>query len=217
MQGRKLTEEEEIQRTVAMYEIERSCRERGFNMIAGVDEAGRGPLAGPVYAAAVILPRDTVIKGINDSKKLTEKRREELFCEITEQAVAYSVFSVDEKRIDEINILNATFEAMNGAVDGLDVKPDYVLIDGNRIKNMTLPHETVVKGDAKSASIAAASILAKVSRDRFICEMAKKYPEYGFEKHKGYGTKAHNEAILKYGPCEIHRRTFLKKLLGDRA
>lgn len=217
MQGRKLTEEEEIQRTVAMYEIERSCRERGFNMIAGVDEAGRGPLAGPVYAAAVILPRDTVIKGINDSKKLTEKRREELFCEITEQAVAYSVFSVDEKRIDEINILNATFEAMNGAVDGLSVKPDYVLIDGNRIKNMTLPHETVVKGDAKSASIAAASILAKVSRDRFICEMAKKYPEYGFEKHKGYGTKAHNEAILKHGPCEIHRRTFLKKLLGDRA
>lgn len=217
MQGRKLTEKEEIQRTVAMYEIERSCRERGFNMIAGVDEAGRGPLAGPVYAAAVILPRDTVIKGINDSKKLTEKRREELFCEITEQAVAYSVFSVDEKRIDEINILNATFEAMNGAVDGLSVKPDYVLIDGNRIKNMTLPHETVVKGDAKSASIAAASILAKVSRDRFICEMAKKYPEYGFEKHKGYGTKAHNEAILKHGPCEIHRRTFLKKLLGDRA
>lgn len=217
MQGRKLTEEEEIQRTVSMYEIERSCRERGFNMIAGVDEAGRGPLAGPVYAAAVILPRDTVIKGINDSKKLTEKRREELFCEITEQAVAYSVFSVDEKRIDEINILNATFEAMNGAVDGLSVKPDYVLIDGNRIKNMTLPHETVVKGDAKSASIAAASILAKVSRDRFICEMAKKYPEYGFEKHKGYGTKAHNEAILKHGPCEIHRRTFLKKLLGDRA
>lgn len=217
MQGRKFTEEEEIQRTVAMYEIERSCRERGFNMIAGVDEAGRGPLAGPVYAAAVILSPDTVIKGINDSKKLTEKRREELFCEITEQAVAYSVFSVDEKRIDEINILNATFEAMNGAVDGLRVKPDYVLIDGNRIKNMTLPHETVVKGDAKSASIAAASILAKVSRDRFICEMAKKYPEYGFEKHKGYGTKAHNEAILKHGPCEIHRRTFLKKLLGDRA
>lgn len=217
MQGRKLTEEEEIQRTVSMYEIERSCRERGFNMIAGVDEAGRGPLAGPVYAAAVILSPDTVIKGINDSKKLTEKRREELFCEITEQAVAYSVFSVDEKRIDEINILNATFEAMNGAVDGLSVKPDYVLIDGNRIKNMTLPHETVVKGDAKSASIAAASILAKVSRDRFICEMAKKYPEYGFEKHKGYGTKAHNEAILKHGPCEIHRRTFLKKLLGDRA
>lgn len=217
MQGRKFTEEEEIQRTVAMYEIERSCRERGFNMIAGVDEAGRGPLAGPVYAAAVILSPDTVIKGINDSKKLTEKRREELFCEITEQAVAYSVFSVDEKRIDEINILNATFEAMNGAVDGLSVKPDYVLIDGNRIKNMTLPHETVVKGDAKSTSIAAASILAKVSRDRFICEMAKKYPEYGFEKHKGYGTKAHNEAILKHGPCEIHRRTFLKKLLGDRA
>lgn len=217
MPRKKLTEQEELQRVQAMYEIERKCRENGFEVIAGVDEAGRGPLAGPVYAAAVILPRDTVIKGINDSKKLTEKRREELFDEIAEKAVAYSVFSVDEKRIDEINILNATFEAMNGAVDGLDVKPDYVLIDGNRIKNMTLPHETVVKGDAKSASIAAASILAKVSRDRFICEMAKKYPEYGFEKHKGYGTKAHNEAILKHGPCEIHRRTFLKKLLGDRA
>lgn len=217
MPVRKLTEEEEIQRVMAMYEIERNCHVNGFNMIAGVDEAGRGPLAGPVYAAAVILPRDTVIKGINDSKKLTEKRREELFDEIAEKAVAYSVFSVDEKRIDEINILNATFEAMNGAVDGLSVKPDYVLIDGNRIKNMTMPHETVVKGDAKSASIAAASILAKVSRDRFICQMAEKYPEYGFEKHKGYGTKAHNEAILKYGPCEIHRRTFLKKLLGDRA
>lgn len=217
MQGRKLTEEEEIRRVMSMYEIERNCRVHGFNIIAGVDEAGRGPLAGPVYAAAVILPRNTVIKGINDSKKLTEKRREELFCEIVEKAVAYSIFSVDEKRIDEINILNATFEAMNGAVAGLDIKPDYVLIDGNRIKNMTLPHETVVKGDAKSASIAAASILAKVSRDRFICEMAKKYPEYGFEKHKGYGTKAHNEALLKYGPCEIHRRTFLKKLLGDRA
>ncbi|MGN0108406.1 MAG: ribonuclease HII [Hominilimicola sp.] len=215
MPRKKLTEEEEIQRVLSMYEIENAYRAKGYINIAGVDEAGRGPLAGPVYAAAVILPPDAIIKGINDSKKLSEKRREELFDEITEKAVAYNICSIDEKRIDEINILNATYEAMNGAVNGLKIQPDFVLIDGNRIGGMTLPHETVVKGDAKSISIAAASILAKVSRDRFICEMAEKYPEYGFEKHKGYGTKAHNEAILKYGPCEIHRRTFLKKLLGE--
>lgn len=215
MPRKKLSEEEEIQRIEAMKEIENEYRLKGYSLICGVDEAGRGPLAGPVCAAAVILKPDTIIKGINDSKKLTEKRREELFDEICEKAEAYSIYSVDEKRIDEINILNATYEAMNGAVKGLSVTPDFVLIDGNRISGMTLPHETVVKGDAKSVSIAAASILAKVSRDRFICEMAEQYPEYGFEKHKGYGTKAHTEAILKYGPCEIHRRTFLKKLLGD--
>ena len=195
MPRKKLTEEEEIARVKAMYEYEHNCRDNGYTVVAGVDEAGRGPLAGPVYAAAVILPNDIIIKGINDSKKLSEKKREELFEEITEKAIAYNIFSVDEKRIDEINILNATYEAMNGAVNG--------------------PHETVVKGDSKSISIAAASILAKVSRDRFICQMAEKYPEYGFEKHKGYGTKAHNEAILKYGPCPIHRRTFLRKLLGE--
>ena len=215
MPRKKLTEEEEIARVMAMSEIENSLRGKGYNLIAGVDEAGRGPLAGPVYAAAVILPEGCVIKDINDSKKLSEKRRGELYDEITEKAVAYSVCAIDEKRIDEINILNATFEAMNGAVNGLSVTPDYVIIDGNRIAGMTIPHETVVKGDAKSISIAAASILAKVSRDRFITEMAEKYPEYGFEQHKGYGTKAHTEAILKYGPCEIHRRTFLKKLLGE--
>ncbi len=214
MPRKKLSEKEETERIMSLYEIENLYRSKGFTGIAGVDEAGRGPLAGPVYAAAVILAEGTLIKGIDDSKKLSEKRREELFDEITEKAVAYNIFSVDEKRIDEINILNATFEAMNGAVNGLKVKPDFVLIDGNRIAGMTLPHETVVKGDAKSISIAAASVLAKVSRDRFICEIAKKYPEYGFEKHKGYGTKAHTEAILKYGPCEIHRKTFLKKLLG---
>lgn len=213
---KRLTEEEEIQRVTAMYEIEDGCRARGYMSIAGVDEAGRGPLAGPVYAAAVILPERLVIKGLNDSKKLTEKRREELFEEITNKAVAYNICSVDERRIDEINILRATFEAMNGAVGGLGVRPDYVLIDGNRIDGMSVPHETVIKGDAKSASIAAASILAKVSRDRFIKAVAKKYPGYGFEKHKGYGTREHCEAILKYGPCEIHRRTFLKKLLGDK-
>lgn len=215
MARKKLMPEEEKARIYAMYSIERKKRSEGFRYIAGVDEAGRGPLAGPVYAAAVILPEDAFIEGINDSKKLSEKRREELFDIICDKAVAYNIYSVDEKRIDEVNILNATFEAMNGAVNGLFVRPDYVLIDGNRINGMTLPNETVVKGDAKSTSIAAASILAKVSRDRFICETAKKYPEYGFEKHKGYGTAAHNEAILKYGPCPIHRRTFLKKLLGE--
>ena len=213
--AKRLTEEEERARVAAMNEIENTLHARGMKYIAGVDEAGRGPLAGPVYAAAVILPENAFIAGINDSKKLSEKRREELFDVITETALAYSIFSIDEKRIDEINILNATFEAMNGAVNNLKIKPDYVLIDGNRINGMTLPHETVVKGDSKSISIAAASILAKVSRDRYITEIAKQYPEYGFEKHKGYGTAAHTEAILKYGPCPIHRRTFLKKLLGD--
>ncbi len=214
---RRLTEEEERARVAAMNEIENDLRASGIKYIAGVDEAGRGPLAGPVYAAAVILPENTFIAGINDSKKLSEKRREELFDIIIDTALAYSVFSIDEKRIDDINILNATFEAMNGAVDNLKIKPDYVLIDGNRISGMEIPHETVVKGDAKSISIAAASILAKVSRDRYITEMAEKYPQYGFEKHKGYGTAAHTEAILKYGPCPIHRRTFLKKLLGDKS
>ncbi len=216
MPRKKLTPEEERARIYEMLSYEREKRNEGYKYIAGVDEAGRGPLAGPVCAAAVILPDDVFIEGINDSKKLTEKRREELFDIIREKAIAYNICMVDEKRIDEINILNATYEAMNGAVNGLNVTPDYVLIDGNRIGGMTLPHETVVKGDAKSVSIAAASILAKVSRDRFITKMAQKYPEYGFEKHKGYGTAAHNEAILKYGPCPIHRRTFLKKLLGDK-
>ena len=210
-EAQKLVKERERLETMRFFEHKYS----EYHAICGIDEAGRGPLAGPVYAAAVILPNDIIIKGINDSKKLSEKKREELFEEITEKAIAYNIFSVDEKRIDEINILNATYEAMNGAVNGLSTAPNFVLIDGNRISGMEIPHETVVKGDSKSISIAAASILAKVSRDRFICQMAEKYPEYGFEKHKGYGTKAHNEAILKYGPCPIHRRTFLRKLLGE--
>ncbi len=211
----RLTEEEELKRQEKMWEIENTLREKGYKAIAGVDEAGRGPLAGPVYAAAVILPEDARLDGINDSKKLSEKKREELYEKITEIAISYSVFSIDEKEIDEINILNATHKAMNGAVQSLDVPADYVIIDGNSIKGMELPHETVVKGDAKSISIAAASILAKVSRDRYITEMAKEYPEYGFDKHKGYGTKAHTDAILKYGVSPIHRKTFLKKLLGE--
>ena len=214
---KKLTEEEERARVSAMCEIENECRKKGYRYIAGVDEAGRGPLAGPVYAAAVILPEGTFIEGINDSKKLSEKKREELFDVICEKASAYCIAEVSHTRIDEINILNATFEAMNKAVNGLNIRPDYVLIDGNRIKGMEIPHETIVKGDAKSISIAAASILAKVSRDRVMYEMAKQYPLYGFDKHKGYGTKAHCDAILKYGACEIHRRSFLKKILGEKA
>lgn len=212
---RKISEAEERERVLEMCKIENECRKKGYKFIAGVDEAGRGPLAGPVFAAAVIFPEDIYIEGINDSKKLSEKKREALFDVICEKALAYCIKEVSHERIDEINILNATFEAMNGAVDGLGIKPDYVLIDGNRINGMDIPHETVVKGDAKSISIAAASILAKVSRDRLMYEMAEKYPEYAFEKHKGYGTKVHCEAILKYGPCEIHRKTFLKKITGE--
>lgn len=215
MPRKKLSEEEEFERVMCMYQIEDSYHEKDYIHIAGVDEAGRGPLAGPVFAAAVILESGTVIKGLNDSKKLSEKRREELFDEITEKAMSYNIFSVDERMIDEINILEATYKAMQGAVGGLKLQPDFVLIDGNRIKGIDIPNETVIKGDAKSASIAAASILAKVSRDRFMVNMAEKYPQYGFEKHKGYGTAMHNEAILKYGPCPIHRKTFLKKLLGE--
>ncbi len=210
----KLSEEQELARQRAMLETEQRLHGDGYRYVAGVDEAGRGPLAGPVYAAAVILPENVRLDGINDSKKLSPKKRDELFDKIKEIAVAYSVCAIDEKIIDEVNILNATYMAMNCAVDDLAVRPDYVVIDGNGIKGMTFPHETIVKGDAKSMSIAAASILAKVSRDRYIVKIAEEYPEYGFEKHKGYGTKAHTDAILKYGLCPIHRRTFLKKLLG---
>ena len=209
----KLSAKDELLRQEKMKETEKRLAKEGYKYIAGVDEAGRGPLAGPVYAAAVILPPDIRLDGINDSKKLSPKKREELFDEITKKAVSYSIFAVDEKKIDEINILNATYVAMNGAAEALSQKPDYVIIDGNSIKNMSYPHETIVKGDAKSISIAAASVLAKVARDRYITEMAKTYPEYGFERHKGYGTKEHTDAILKYGITPIHRRTFVKKLL----
>lgn len=212
---KKISEQEEILRQQKMWEYENKKKENGYKNIAGVDEAGRGPLAGPVFAACVILPEGCVINGINDSKKLSEKKREELFDEITKKAISYSIASVDEKIIDEVNILNATHIAMNKAVETMEILPDFVLIDGNSIKNMTIPHETVVKGDAKSINIAAASILAKVSRDRYICEVAEKYPQYEFEKHKGYGTKVHTDALKKYGPCKIHRRTFLKKILGE--
>ncbi len=210
----KRTYEEELARLYRMEENERRLRSEGYRLIAGIDEAGRGPLAGPVYAAAVILPEECVIEGLNDSKKLSEKRREELYDIIIEKAVAYNIQSVSEKIIDEVNILNAVFIAMNKASQALSPQPDYVLVDGNRIKDMIFPCETVVKGDSKSINIAAASILAKVSRDRYITEISDKYPEYNFAKHKGYGTKEHVEALKKYGPCEIHRKTFLKKILG---
>ena len=198
------------------YSIENEYREKGFNIICGVDEAGRGPLAGPVYAAAVILPSDCVIEGLNDSKKLTEKKREALFDEIKEKALAYGIASADEKEIDEINILNATFLAMKRAIASLSVKPDLALIDGNQKPHTDIEEVTVIKGDAKSMSIAAASVLAKVSRDRFMLEMAEKYPQYEFARHKGYGTKLHYEKITQYGVCDIHRRTFLKKILGEQ-
>ena len=192
--------------------IEFDNEKRHGKYLAGVDEAGRGPLAGPVYAAAVIFDEGVVIDGINDSKKLSEKKREALFDEICQKATAYCVASVDNNRIDEINILQATFEAMRNAVSGLGEKPDYVLVDGDKSPSLEIAHETVIKGDSKSMAIAAASILAKVSRDRHIIEMSKLYPGYGFEKHKGYGTKAHYEAIEQYGVCPIHRMSFLKKL-----
>lgn len=198
------------------YSFEAKAAEMGYNVVCGVDEAGRGPLAGPVYAAAVILPDGLVIEGLNDSKKLSEKKREALFDVIKEEAVAYGIGYATEEEIDSVNILQATYLAMRRAVEALQVKADYALIDGNRMPPLAIPGETVVKGDAKSPSIAAASILAKVSRDRVMYEMDKKYSEYDFAKHKGYGTKVHTEAILKYGPCEIHRKSFLTKILSKK-
>lgn len=194
-----------------LYENEKY--NEGYKIICGVDEAGRGPLAGPVYAAAVILEKGQTIEGVNDSKKLSEKKRELLFDKIINECKDYSIGTASEKEIDELNILQATFLAMKRAVDGLSVKPDCALVDGNQIPNLDCDVTTVVKGDAKSESIAAASILSKVSRDRYMLEMAEKYPQYGFEKHKGYGTKLHYEMIEKYGICDIHRKTFLKKVL----
>lgn len=194
-----------------LWQIERNFFEDGFEYVAGVDEAGRGPLAGPVCAAAVILPRGLEIPGLNDSKKLTDKRRRELYNVIIEKAITYGIAMADEKTIDEINILQATFQAMEDSMLQLTVKPQMVLIDGNRAKEFPYPVTTVVKGDSLSANIAAASILAKVTRDRFMEEMAVRYPQYGFEIHKGYGTKAHYAAITEYGESPIHRKSFLKK------
>lgn len=196
---------------INLWEIETALYDQGYHAVCGVDEAGRGPLAGPVCAAAVILPRDLEIPGLNDSKKLTDKKRRELFPIIQEQAIAYGIAFATEQEIDEINILQATFLAMQRAIDQLEGKADFALIDGNREKDFGLPVMTVVKGDSRSANIAAASVLAKVTRDLYMEEIAEKYPEYGFEIHKGYGTKAHYAALTEHGASEIHRKTFLKK------
>lgn len=193
-------------------EFEKEALAKGYKAVCGVDEAGRGPLAGPVCAAAVILPEGVVIDGVNDSKKLSEKKRESLFDVIREQALSYSIAYATVDEIEEINILNATMLAMRRAIDGLEIKADYAMIDGNKIPPIDIDAECIVKGDAKSMSIACASILAKVSRDRLLYKYAEEYPMYGFDKHKGYGTKVHREAILKYGPCPYHRKSFLKKL-----
>ena len=195
-----------------MLEYERQAHEAGYRAVCGVDEAGRGPLAGPVFAAAVILPQGLVIDGLNDSKKLSEKKREALFDVICREAVAYGIAMADAQEIDDMNILRATFVAMARAVGQLAVRPDLALVDGNRDPGFGFDTKTIVKGDASSASIAAASILAKVTRDRWIREMDAVYPPYGFARHKGYGTREHMDAIRAFGPCEIHRMSFLRKM-----
>lgn len=194
-------------------EFENLAYDKGYKSVCGVDEAGRGPLAGPVCAAAVILPKGMILEGVNDSKKLSEKKREKLFDVITESAVAYSIAYASVEEIEEINILNATMLAMKRAVEGLQVPADFAYIDGNRTPDLTIPCEYIIKGDARSMSVAAASILAKVSRDRLLLEYAKEYPQYSFEKHKGYGTKLHTDMIKEHGPSPVHRMSFLKNIL----
>ena len=207
-------------KTLPMWELEEAAKERGCALICGCDEAGAGPLAGPVYAGAVILPWGLELAYLNDSKQVTPKRRDALFDQIMEQAVAWAVASVSAEEIDRTDILSARMKAMQLAIDQLSPAPDYALVDGNRDKGkhfaITVPHETVIKGDGRSASIAAASILAKVSRDRYMEEMAEKYPEYRFDQHKGYGTKLHYQMLDQYGPSPIHRRSFLKKWEASR-
>lgn len=197
------------------YDYEISLKEEGYISVCGVDEAGRGPLAGPVVAAACILPIGCDICGLNDSKKLSEKKRELLFEEIKEKAIAYSIASASNEEIDQFNILNATMLAMARAIEGLPKKADYAIVDGNCVRNFPVPATTIVKGDAKSPSIAAASILAKVTRDRYCEEMDAMYPEYNFKKHKGYPTKEHRDLVIKHGPCPLHRKTFLKFMNKD--
>lgn len=201
---------------IDMWQFEDEVIQNGFQLICGVDEAGRGPLAGPVCAAAVILPPHVDIPGLDDSKKLSDKKRRELFPVICKEALAYGISFSDEKEIDQINILQATFIAMKRAVESLSVKPDYILVDGNKLPDFEIPAQYVIKGDSLSASIAAASVLAKVTRDDLMMKMAEQYPGYGFEVHKGYGTKAHYEALVRSGPCPIHRMSFLKKFYGEK-
>lgn len=193
-------------------EFEKIAKEKGYSAVCGVDEAGRGPLAGPVCAAAVILPEGMIIEGVNDSKKLSEKKRELLFDVVKESALSYCIAFATVEEIEEINILNATMLAMKRAVEGLDLKADFAYIDGNRTPDLDIPCEYIIKGDARSMSVAAASILAKVARDRLMLSYAKEFPQYMFEKHKGYGTKVHIDAIREFGPCTIHRPSFLKKI-----
>lgn len=197
------------------YEYEHLAHENGFEIVCGIDEAGRGPLAGPVFAAAVILPEGLEDLGINDSKKISEKKREALFDVICEKAISYGIASASEQEIDEINILNAAFLAMKRAVEQLSIKPDLALVDGNREPHTGIKEYTIVKGDSKSISIAAASILAKVSRDRYMQKLDEEYPQYMFKKHKGYPTALHYELIRKYGISPVHRRSFLKKIIGE--
>ena len=197
-----------------LWTLENEIYDEGWALLCGVDEAGRGPLAGPVYAAAVMLPRNLVIEGLNDSKKLSEKKREALFGIICEKALSYGIASASVEEIEKLNILNAALLAMNRAIEKLSPAPELALIDGNRSTGIRFPNRCIVKGDARCADIAAASVLAKVSRDRYMLEMAEKYPEYHFERHKGYGTKLHYEALDQFGPSPIHRMSFLKKHCG---
>lgn len=199
---------------VNWLEFENSAHSKGYRYVCGVDEAGRGPLAGPVCAAAVILPENTVIEGVNDSKKLSEKKREQLFDVIKETAVSYSIAFASVEEIEALTILNATMLAMKRAVEGLDVPADFAYIDGNKLPPLDIPCEYIIKGDARSMSVASASILAKVSRDRLMYGFSREYPQYQFDKHKGYGTKLHTDLIKEYGPCPIHRMSFLGKILG---
>lgn len=202
-----------MENSIDWLEFEKKAIEKGYKAICGVDEAGRGPLAGPVCAAAVILPQNTIIEGVNDSKKLSEKKRNALYEIIKNTSLAYSVAFSSVEEIEDMNILNATMLAMKRAVEGLKVSADFAMIDGNRTPDLHIPCEYIIKGDAKSMSVACASILAKVTRDRLLYEYAKEYPQYSFDKHKGYGTKVHIEALKKYGSCKYHRQSFLTKIL----
>ena len=206
--------EKELERLEKLKEIEKDLNLKGFNKICGIDEAGRGPLAGPVVVSAVIMPNDSMIEGVNDSKKVSEKKREKLYDEITNSAIAWGVAIIDQKEIDEINILNATKKGLTQALMELSEKPDIILVDAlTGIDTLGIPYQSIIKGDAKSYSIAAASIIAKVTRDRIMRQWDEIYPEYGFEKHKGYGTKAHIEVIKNNGICPIHRRSFVKNFI----
>lgn len=206
--------EKELERLTKLKEIEKYLYEKGFQKIAGIDEAGRGPLAGPVVVAGVIMPQDSMIEGVNDSKKVSEKKREKLYDLILEQAIRYSVAIIGQDVIDEINILNATKQGVTKVVEGLEVKPNLILVDAlTHIDTKGIPYDSIVKGDAKCYNIAAASIIAKVTRDRIMRQWDEDYPQYGFAQHKGYGTAKHIEAIKEYGLCPIHRRSFTKNFV----